>query len=100
MVWLFLAAVVVVEGSSMPRSKEGWFLLIAFGPPAYVLLSVTSESAMDWLYSTRLFRAVDRHPSSFVRIGGTVLFFLISSLLILGAMYGALRLYYWQASRG
>ena len=96
--WLFLAAAVVIHGSWVPRSKEGWFFLVAFGPPAYVILSVAAESAMSWLYSSRMFKLIERQPSSFVRIGGAVLFFVVTSLLLLGAMYGALRLYSWQAS--
>lgn len=60
--WLFLAAVVVVEGSWVPRSKGGWFLLVAFGPPAYVILSVAAEGAMNWLYSSRVFRMIERQP--------------------------------------
>ena len=96
--WLFLAAVVMIEGSWVPRSGKGWFLLVAFGPPAYVIVSVAAESSMTWLYSTNLFRIVDRQPSSLGRIGGAVLFFVVTSLLFLGAIYGALRLYAWWAS--
>lgn len=96
--WLFLVAVVMIEGSWVPRSGKGWFLLIAFGPPAYVIISAAAEGGMSWLYSTRLFRMIERQPSSLVRVGGAVLFFIISSLLFLGAIYGVLRLYSWGAS--
>ena len=96
--WLVLAAVVMVEGAWVPSSGKGWFLLIAFGPPAYVIVSAAAESGMTWLYSTRLVRMIERQPSSVVRIGGAVLFFVITSLLFLGAIYGALRLYSWSTS--
>lgn len=98
MLWIFLAAVVMIEGSWVPRSGKGWFLLLAFGPPAYVIVSVAAEGAMTWVYSTRLFRIIERQPSSLVRIGGAVLLFFAASLLFLAAIYGALRLYSWRAS--
>jgi len=97
--WIFLAAVVMIEGSWVPRSGKGWVLLIAFGPPGYVIVSAAAEGAMTWLYSTRLFRMVERQPASLVRIGGAVLLFVVTSLLFLGAIYGALMLYSWQVSR-
>ena len=96
--WLFLATVVMIEGSWVPRSGKGWFLLVAFGPPVYMIASAAAEGGMNWLYSTRLFRMIERQPSSFVRIGGAVLFFLVTSLLFLAAIYGALRLYSWGMS--
>ncbi len=91
--WLVLAAVVMIEGSWVPRSGKSWLLLVAFGPPAYVITSAAAESGMHWLYSTRLFQMIERQPSGFVRIGGAVLFFVATSLLFLGAIYGVLRLY-------
>jgi hypothetical protein len=96
--WLFLAGVVMIEGSWVPRSGKGWFLLVAFGPPAYVIVSAAAESGMNWLYSSRLFRIIERQPSSLVRIGGAVLFFVVTTLLFFGAVYGAFRLYSWGSS--
>lgn len=96
--WVFLVVVVMIEGSWVPRSTKGWFLFVAFGPPAYVIVSVATESVMNWLYSSRLFRMIERQPSSLVRIGGAVLFFVATLLLFFGAVYGAMRLHSWQAS--
>ena len=92
-VWFLLFAEILVYGRA-PSSKEGWFALIAIGPVLYVLGATVIGGGVDRLYSIGLVRAIERHPSKLIRIGGLILFFLATSAAFLCIFWAGLWLYY------
>ena len=83
-VWLVVAALLAVQfWSEMPRSWSRWFLLLAFGPPLYVL----GEAFFAWLFSASHGRAVSPKRFSVARIA-----------VALPAAIAAFALYWWLSS--
>lgn len=63
--WLFVAALLTVQlWPDLPHSKLKWFLLIAFGPPLYIL----GESFFGWLFSSGHGSDISRRKFSLVRV--------------------------------
>ena len=55
---------------TVPQSPVGWIVFFVFAPPLYVL----GEVLFEYLWSTKLGRAISDHPSRFVRITAGVVF--------------------------
>ena len=83
-VWLVIAGFLAVEfWSEMPRSWSRWFLLLAFGPPLYVL----GEAFFGWLFSAAHGRAISQKRFSVTRVA-----------VALPAAIAAFALYWWLSS--
>ena len=75
--WLLLAlAALLMLWPSIPDSWTRWLLLVAFGPPLYVLVEVVANR----MWESDAGRAVSQHPSRTLRIAAGV---------VLGAIYVA-----------
>jgi len=74
--WLFVAVLLALQfWPHLPESKAGWVAFIAFGPPLYVL----GESAAEWLWSSRIGRALSRPSPTMQAV------FVVLSLVVGGA---------------
>lgn len=63
--WIFVAALLVLQfWPSLPESRSQWLLIIAFGPPFYVL----GEAFFTWLFSPAHGHAVSSSRSAIARI--------------------------------
>jgi hypothetical protein len=69
--WLVIAGIAMLTiWPSVPQSPIGWIVFFIFAPPLYVL----GEALFEYLWSTRLGRAISNHPSRLVRISTGVVF--------------------------
>lgn len=69
--WLLVAGIALLTiWPSAPQSPSGWIVFFIFAPPLYVL----GEALFEYLWSTRLGRAISEHPSRLVRISAGVVF--------------------------
>jgi hypothetical protein len=65
LLWLLLASLITIQlWPHLPRSQLQWFLLLAFGPPLYVL----GEALFGWLFSAVHGRAISQTRFSVTRI--------------------------------
>ena len=63
--WLLVAGLLTLQfWPDLPQSKLHWVLLVAFGPPLYVL----GEAFFGWLFSQRHGQSVSPHGFSLKRI--------------------------------
>ncbi|MCI0558558.1 MAG: hypothetical protein MN733_08690 [Nitrososphaera sp.] len=63
--WVFLCAFLALQfWPNVPRSKDHWVLLVAFGPPFYLL----GESFFGWLFSRKHGQALSDSKFSLTRI--------------------------------
>ncbi len=65
MAWLFIAGFLIIQAwPDLPHTSLQWFLLVAFGPPLYVL----GEGFFGWLFSPKYGKAISAREFSFVRV--------------------------------
>jgi hypothetical protein len=65
MAWLFIAWLLLIQlWPHLPHTALQWFLLVAFGPPLYVL----GEGFFGWLFSPKHGKAISDREFSFVRV--------------------------------
>ncbi|MFZ3174546.1 MAG: hypothetical protein WA146_06580 [Thiobacillus sp.] len=63
--WLLIAGLLLFQlWPDLPQTSLQWFLLVAFGPPLYVL----GEGFFSWLLSSKHGKAISNREFSFVRV--------------------------------
>ena len=79
--WLFIAGLLLFQlWPNLPHTSLQWFLLVAFGPPLYVL----GEGFFGWLISPKHGKAISDRKFSFVRV-----------LLVLPVMLAVFAFCWW-----
>jgi hypothetical protein len=63
--WLVIGSLLTFQlWPDLPHTKLQWFLLIAFGPPIYIL----GEAFFGWLFSPKHGQAISHREFSLVRV--------------------------------
>ena len=82
--WVFICGLVLLYGWPFPQSWKQWALLIAIGPPTYVLAEAAGES----LFSRRLGEAISQRRFSMAR----VIFALLALFIVLVVAWAVVQL--------